>query len=294
MVIQKKDLVLKALNSALRVRQSVGFQLWDALCVYDLAEKLGVEVRFVDIPSMEEMYWKNSIPVILVSAHRPPGRQAFNCAHGLGHHVFNHGTRIDELLTKPLTQRRLDPDEFLADCFAGFLLMTKIGVSRAFAVRGWNTKSCTALEAYTIAGWFGVGYRTLIQHMGYTLNLMSSSRVYELLRIHPKQIRSGLIGKHVAENVIVVDSHWTGRSIDIQVGDFLLLSNSVAFEGNCVRCTEECQRGMLFQGVSPGVGRVYCQQSDWSAFVRVSRRGYVGRSIFRHLEDPDDDQDSPH
>ena len=44
---------------------------------------------------------------------------------------------IDELVEQ-WDKPRFDPKEFTADCFAGALLMPKMAVSRAFAVRGWS------------------------------------------------------------------------------------------------------------------------------------------------------------
>src|SRR5437762_13235377 len=94
---RRKQLVMNAMAAALKVRRAAGITLWAPVCVYDLADQLEVEVRFVDIPSMEGMYYKNNLPAIFVSSLRPAGRQAFNCAHELGHHIFKHGSRIDKM-----------------------------------------------------------------------------------------------------------------------------------------------------------------------------------------------------
>src|SRR5205823_1016915 len=154
---RRRGLVIDAAGAALRVRQSAGLGMWTPICVYDIAEKFGIEVRFVDISSMEGMYCKNTTPLILVSSLRPAGRQTFTCGHEIGHHVYKHGTRIDEIVGRLNAKSHFDPEEFLADCFAGFLLMPKSAVNRAFAIRGWEIGSCTPLQLYTIAGLFGVG-----------------------------------------------------------------------------------------------------------------------------------------
>ena len=119
------------------MRQGAGYGLSDAICVYDLAQRLGIEVRFMDTPSMEGMYYGGSDPYIIISSLRPPGRRAFTCAHELGHHIRGDGMHVDELVE----QRKrpvIDPNEFAADCFAGALLMPKMAVERAFAIRKWN------------------------------------------------------------------------------------------------------------------------------------------------------------
>jgi hypothetical protein len=55
-MIRRSELATRALKAALRVRSSEGLGIWDAICVYDLAERKEIEVRFVDVPSMEGMY----------------------------------------------------------------------------------------------------------------------------------------------------------------------------------------------------------------------------------------------
>ena len=52
----------KAIADALSIRLGAERGLDKAICVYDLAWSLGVEVRFLDIPSMEGMYYKSPDP----------------------------------------------------------------------------------------------------------------------------------------------------------------------------------------------------------------------------------------
>jgi hypothetical protein len=274
------------MEAALKVRRSNHYGLWSPLCPYDLAETLGVEVRFVDISRMEGMYSREPA-AIFVSSLRPAGRQSFTCAHELGHHVFKHGARIDEIILD--SKKNDDSEEFLADCFAGFLLMSKSAVTRAFSVRNWDIASCTPLQLYVVAGWLGVGYTTLIHHMSATLRLLSQQLSKNLQKISPKSIRSTYLGAEVNEELTIVDAHWSERAIDIQVGDLIHLPSGVSSEGNCIHLQEECKSGLLFCGSAPGLGRFHNLSSGWSAYVRVSRRDYIGRSIFRHLEDEPDD-----
>jgi hypothetical protein len=166
--------------------------------------------------------------------------------------------------------------------------MPKSAVTRAFTVRGLAPSSCTPTEMYAIAGWFGVGYATLIHHMQWTLNMLSSARANTLLKLRPKHIRSSLLGEEVAGDLFLVDAHWTGRTIDIQVGDRVWVPKGSQSEGRCIRLIQAHQKGDLFVGETPGIGRLYHTGAKWSAYVRVSRRHYVGRCMYRHLEDPDD------
>jgi len=280
-------LALQAYQKALEVRNSLNKGRKIPVCIYDLARELEVEVRFVnDLTSLEGMYSKDS-NLILLSSLRPYGRRAFTCAHELGHHIFGHGDRIDKVSDIPYIANEKDPEEYLADLFAGFLLMPKPAIIQAFEVRGLRFDTCQANELYAIAGYFGVGYSTLIHHMRRTLDLFSWSHADKLLKFAPQKIRTQILGRTVKEDLFIVDLNWTDRAIDIQVGDFILSLAQTINDKDCIQPVEQSQKGKLFRGVKPGVERVYDPRSGWAAYVRVSRRDYAGRSIFRNDEDPD-------
>jgi Zn-dependent peptidase ImmA (M78 family) len=108
----REKLAQAAMVRALQMRARAGYPLRDPVCVYALAERLGIEVRFLDIPSMEGIYRGPKHPTIILSSLRPPGRQAYNCAHELGHHDLGHGAQFDELIDERSQERRFDPKEF--------------------------------------------------------------------------------------------------------------------------------------------------------------------------------------
>ena len=111
------------------MRGDAGLALDSPLCVFDLATQMGIDVWFKATPRMEGMYCKEPGPTIVVTSLRPAGRQAYTGGHEVGHHAFGHGTRVDELIGAG--GRGADQEEeFLADCFAGFLLMPKAAVVR--------------------------------------------------------------------------------------------------------------------------------------------------------------------
>lgn len=262
---------------------------WEAFDIFDLSESLGIEVRFAKIASMEGMYIKRDVPILLVAAERPTGRQRFTCAHELAHHVFSHGSRIDELFEPGNPGGPKSQDELLADMFAGFLLMPKSAVNRAFAVRGQNMATCEPRDVFGIANWLGVGYATLVNHLHYGLNLIPHSRLQELTRQTPKSIREHVLGSPTPNDLIVVDSHWTGRPIDVQVDDLVLAPENSRFEGRAVDAISKSRGRMLFQARAPGVGRLSLSGEGWASFLRVSRKHFEGRSVFRHLEEVEDD-----
>jgi hypothetical protein len=288
---RRRRLAKDALVRALRLRRNMGVSLEAPVCVFDLANEMGIEVRFADVPSLEGIYSKWPEPVIIVSSLRPPGRQAYTGSHELGHHEYGHGFCIDELLADDEAEPVKD-EEFLANCFAGFLLMPKAAVVTGFSCRGWSPASSTPVQVYTVAGWLGVGYETLITHMQASLGLLTFVHAKALRESSPKEIRASLLGKACQENVVLVDSAWSGRAIDLQVGDFVLAMPQTVSEKPCVGPVRGDYQGTLLQAAAPGLGRICHPVSGWSAFVRVSRRGYVGRGIFRHEEEVEDEHNS--
>jgi hypothetical protein len=284
----KKILAREAIAKALQTRRTAGYAVWDPICVYDLAEKIGVEVRFVDIPSMEGIFYGGENPTIIISSLRPPGRQAFTGAHELGHHVFGHGTQYDELVEQRSEARRFDPNEFQADSFAGALLMPKVTVDRGFALRGWDPATCSPEAFYTVATWLGVGYTTLVHHMQYAMQVIKPQRADELLRQSLIVTRSNLLGKECREHLVVADHHWAGRAVDIQVSDHVLLPPRARIEGKCAAVCEENKTNAVAQGITPGIGRVVVDGLGWSTFIRVTRKQYSGRGKYRFEEEVSD------
>lgn len=286
-MVLREQLSRSALHKALKLRRDYGIAVNQVFDVFDFTTTCGLEVRFVDIPSFEAMYVQDDQPRILLSSHRPMARQAFSCAHELGHHIFGHGSRIDNYIDSEADERRFESQEFIADRFASFLLMPKTLVAHAFHTRGWTIEACSPTQLFTIAGWLGVGYTTLIYQMAMSLNLFTRRDAEALLHFTPKEIREDLFVQSVMGNVIVVDAHWKDRAIDVQVGDHIRLPTDIEYEGSSLAPLPDHEEGAIYEASSPGVGRFLHSASEWCSYVRVSRRGYVGRSIFRHLEDPE-------
>jgi len=267
-----------AARTALALRLHRRTPMTEALCVYDLAAELGVDVRFTDTPSLEGMYVRDNPAVILVTVHRPVGRQTMTCAHELGHHRLGHGTLIDGYLENPGTGRSIE--ERQAYVFAAHLLMPRAAVIHGFEARGSRNSDPSADAAYEVASWLGVGYSALLYHMHAGLGLLSSRRARELADVQPAEIKERLLGQAPVHDVYIAGPNWIGRPIDLKVGDDLLAPSESHFEGACAARTA---RG--HQAIRPGIGRLSASDGSWSSFVRVSRREYVGLAAYRHLED---------
>ncbi|MCY2928830.1 MAG: ImmA/IrrE family metallo-endopeptidase [Planctomycetota bacterium] len=277
----------KAIRAALTTRLQIGYGMEEPICVYECAERLGVEVKFISAPSMEGMYASAGSGVVLVSALRHSGRQAYTCAHELGHHVLGHGSRWDEYLGETTSVREA-PEEWAANRFASYLLMPKQAVLRSFNVRGWKVAECTADQAVIIAGELGVGYTALLRQMELSLGLLSAGVADGLAKIALKRLRAQIIGIESPGQAVIVDESWTRKAIDIQVGDYVLLPNGIVITGDAVSPSVPASTGILTRGHRPGIAQARQPGRDWACFIRVSRREYSGRATFRHLEDPDD------
>jgi Zn-dependent peptidase ImmA (M78 family) len=289
-VSRKQRLARDALQRALAVRSDAGVPTHLPICVFDLATERGLDVWFKALPSLEGMYSSKPTPAMVISSLRPAGRQVYTGGHELGHHEYAHGFRVDQLIEDG---RRDDSDEeFLADCFAGFLLMPKAAVVRGFARRGCTPARATADQVFTIAGWLGVGYDALITHMEAGLGLLDRRRAAALRRETPKKIKTRLLGTDFTEELIVADEHWEGRAIDVQVGDAVLATTRVIVEHAGVAVAQKALFGTVLRATAPGLGRICDATTGWASFIRVSRRGFVGRARFRHLEEVDDEDDA--
>ena len=287
MTQERRRLALQAARRAYEVRRLADIPLDAALCVHDLAEKVGTEVRFADLPSMEGIYYP-ARPTIVVSSLRPPGRQAFTCAHELGHHVYGHGGQFDELIEDRGTTRRHDPKEYEADCFAGALLMPKVAVLKGLSDRSLRPTHLLPEDVYRVASWLGVGYTALVTHMDLVLRLISKTQATTLSKARLPGIRKSLLNFHCNDHVIVADQAWSGRSVDAQVSDIIVLPAGAKLEGVVLDVVDRDSSRCLARAARPGLGRVFLPGCSWAHFTRVSRKNFVGLARFRNLEEVGD------
>lgn len=286
---QRQLLARAAKQQVVNIRRSEGIALNAPICIYELCQKLGVRVRFVDI-SMEGMYFQDAEPLIFISALRPFQRRAFTCAHELGHHVFGHGATIDHLTEEAEQAKDFHPNEFLADSFAGFMLMPILGIRKAFSSRGWKAHSATPEQFYIVACNFGVGYRTLITHMAYSLGEIDNAKAKELSRFEPKTIREKFFGRSSTSSLIVVDENWLMPTIDVEVGTEIILPTNSELSKKSIELIDKNRKGDVYKAVHPGIIRVFNPGTSWAAFIRVSRNQFIGLSQYRHLEEVIEDE----
>jgi Zn-dependent peptidase ImmA (M78 family) len=286
--MSRKALARKAASEALRVRLRAGIALTDPVNAIDIAEKLGIQVWFQRLPSVEGVLIRAPHPVILLSSVRPAGRMAFTCAHELGHYWFNHAGHIDVVDDGPVLREDSD-DEYQANMFASYLLMPKTTVQHGFAQRHATPENAAPLTVLAISHWLGVGYSTLVYHLRFNLNLISDTRTQTLLRHGPKDIVGPMtIAREAGTAVFVVDRAWRSRAVDLEVGDVVILDSPIAASGECIQIDSEHGTKVLAVAVRPGTGHLD-GWAGWATYVRVRRSRFEGRSIFRHLEETDDE-----
>jgi Zn-dependent peptidase ImmA (M78 family) len=283
----RKALVMHGMQASIAARVKAGFDLKNPVCIYGLCEAHDVAVRFNDI-NMEGMYDRAPRPRIHVSALRPLARRTFTCAHELGHHIFGHGSTIDELREDQVSTDR-PPNEILADAFAAFVLMPTLGLREAFAKRGLDPNRATALDMYAIACNFGVGQATLVNHLAYGISMINQMQRDRLGRITPKKIRTELLGEVVSVPLTVADRHWNSPTLDMEQDALLLLPSGVVVDASMLAPERELAAGRLFRAARCGITRVAIPGTSWATYVRIAQRQYVGLARFRHLEETADD-----
>lgn len=276
------------MHESIRARAKTDAGLTGPLCIYQLCEANDVVVRFVDV-NMEGIYQRSATSRIFISSLRPVARRAFNCAHELGHHLFGHGSTIDQLYEERSKEDRDQPNEILVNAFAAFTLMPTLGLRDAFARRQLDPGRATPEELFAIACNFGIGYSTLINHMAYGVETISPLRANELLKSSPKTIRASLLGALTDVPLVVADEQWNANTLDLEVDSLTLLPMGALVDASVLALRAAVGSMELFQALTPGIRRATVPGTQWATFIRVSRKRYVGLAKYRHLEDLGDD-----
>jgi len=183
------------------------------------------------------------------------------------------------------------PEELLANTFASYLLMPRHAVADAFARREVQPAAADPIDMYSVACQLGVGYETLLKHLRWSLDSLSSSRLTDLCAIPPKEIRRAVLGTTPSSHLVIADAAWRTVPIDMEVGDFAVLPNSIRLAGSSAGVAGDCLYGTVVEALRPGLTQAVMNDPDgFAAMIRVSRRQFTGRGLYRHLEDPDEDE----
>ena len=282
-----RELATQAARQAARTRASLGINPTSSVCPLDIADRLGVVVRLDAVPALEGLYSPGPKKTVVLGTERPWGRIRHTCGHEIGHDVFGHGTRVDELCVG--RRRAWSADEYLADRFSTALLMPKLAVVDALRRRGWDAATVTAEQAFVLAQDFGVGYSNFVSHGERTLGILGGTAAEDLRREARRlgPVRNAVAGFGVAHDVFVGDEHWGVRPLDVETGDVVVVPRDALFSGRCARLSHDPEAHLV--AVEAGEGQLKLRRRTSPIRVRVSRRGFTGLARYRYLAEADDE-----
>ena len=278
----------EAVRTALQLRRSLSIPRHDPLNVYDVAVAQGVEIRFVDLKSLEGMFYRGPDPKIILPClrHRPRGRVTFSCAHELGHFKLGHGTRVDEYLENGEQKKPKTDEEIAADTFATSLLMPRPAVLDRFSRREWILESATPLQLFRWPASWMLVTRHSLAHLCYGLQLVDRSWLRERERATPKDLRRFITDDPTSKRVVLVDAHWSNVPIDLEVGDSLAATAKWGPRADWLQDKGVHGNWRVISPRQPGIYQIEIEGRN--RVVRVARSGYCGLFRFRHLEDTED------
>ena len=283
----RRSLVLTAARKALEIRQQHQVDKTQPVNPIELAGCLGIQVWLRDAKTYDGAYSAGGPPIIVVSSLRPAGRMSFTCAHEIGHHVFQHGSQVEEVLQTSSSGPPSD-EELLAHAFAANLLMPRSAVVHGWSVRSLDNAIVTPVDILRLSSWLGVGYATLLTHMSYELRLLKIADLRRLQKGQPAAIKAAISGADGgAQDVLVVDEMWSGRTIDCRINDFVCLPRNTVVAGEHLVQVGETTHGWVFK--ASRVGKTTCTNSGWNAGIRIARRGKMGRAIYIYDDEEEDD-----
>jgi Zn-dependent peptidase ImmA (M78 family) len=284
----KKQLIFKATAHAEYIRIKFGIDQRAPIDPVSIAEQSGCEIRYLSLPSLEGMYSPKPHAVIFIGSERPAGRLAFTCMHELGHHEFKHGIRVDEIKNSILSDAN-DPREFVADVFAANLLMSKTSILYALKTRGLDPQKLEPLDVFRLSSFFGVGYTTIIDHMTSMLRMLNQYQQNLLKKIKAKDLKAQFGGTPQSE-VIIADSFWQSRAVDMSVGDILVLHKGAVVEDSRYMIKKDLVDGQpTYIACSRGYTRAFHESGGWAVNIRIAPKQYEGLAQYRFLDDPEED-----
>jgi len=275
---------LMAIRAAEKVRIQLNIGSTELIRIEELCSKLNVVVRYTDI-NMEGMYIageKNAFSTILLSNLRPLPRRAFTCAHELGHHIFNHGSKLDTLEKASDYNFEQKQEESLVDIFAGALLMPLLSISREFNIRQWKIQNSRPINFFIISSIFGVGYHTLITHCKAN-KLISNSKGSELLKVSPKKIFIQSFSSQLeSSHFKIFDKYCTSIKTDLEENNFIVLPKKFKNSYRNIEFVSRMEYGFLYRALNSGIIRE--NTSGFSIEIRIQKKNYIGLAKYRFKE----------
>ncbi len=277
------QLYTHAIRKASEIRLKLGFNLFEPINIYDVCEKLNIDVQFVDL-NMEGLYVNNGQPKIFISCLRPFPRRVFTCGHELGHHVFNHGLKVDVLFDEEEVCAPKNGDETLVDAFSAHLLMPISCVQSEFSKRKLDFQKATPIDYFTVSSVLGVGYKTLVTHCRVN-KLTRDLKAQELLKYTPAKILRSYVGI-VEETAFfkIIDAKTDSKPIDLETSSYIILPKDFEVDREYLKKKQDTPIGSLFLATKSGISSIRSNDDAFSCFIRIQPRNYIGFAQYRHLE----------
>lgn len=279
-----------AVRHSLQLRRSLSIPRDHAVNVFDIATSIGVEVQFLDLPSLEGMFYRGPDPKIILPSikHRPRGRVAFTCAHELGHFDLGHGTQVDEYVENDNGCRgELSLEEIAADTFSANLLMTRPAVFARLECRGWEVDRVSEIDLLQIATELDVGYTTLCTHLHANLELVDNAWLKSRSRFSPKELRAFIAPQVLCPRLVILDQHWPKVPLDLEVNDCLAIPTELDVRlPSSLQQVDERDGRRIYRATVVGEMSTYILNQP--IHLRIAREGYCGLLKYRYEEEVED------
>ncbi len=145
-------------------------------------------------------YISDPVPGVLITTQRPMAIQRFTAAHELGHFSLQHQPSLDdETILRRMAASSAPADDFQeveADAFAVGFMMPQWLVVWHCERQSWTARELARPSTvYQLALRLGASYRATCYTLG-RYNLLTASRVQDLLKTEPRQIKSALLANY--------------------------------------------------------------------------------------------------
>lgn len=159
----------------------------------------GVTVMLRPLELLLGAFIRQEAAGILVNAERSAGLIHMTCAHELGHYFMGHETTTDERIDYGSSAGDIEQE---ADWFAYQLLTPRLLLANILRRKGWSVSSLrNPVMAYQLSLRLGISYSAALWSL-HRQRLLDRSVVESMLKIHPADIKRGLMGDapHDARN----------------------------------------------------------------------------------------------
>ncbi len=194
--------------------------------VYGAIRAMRLWLLFQPLDGLFGMYQRyDAAAGIVISVKVHPALQRYTAAHELGHHVMGHELGIDS--ERNITRwTSLNTQELGAQMFAAEFLMPIAAVNAAASSLGVSPVNLGEVGVYQLSLRLRTSYAAMITRLQ-TLSWISGPEVARLRSIAPKNIKTRLLGRALADSqsdVWLVTDRQEQEAISPLVGDEVLVS----------------------------------------------------------------------